>query len=269
MNDAKLYQKSNSLQKRDTLLCLEENIKKIRWQSNSRILDIGCADGSVTKYLKYYIPKDFNKLVGCDISEKMVRFANRHNDDERTSFIVFNIEGEMVDDMMGAFDHVFSFYTVHWIKNQEKAFRNIFNLLTEQGDCLLLFVGQIHIFDIYRILAARRKWSEWLIDVDRYISPYHDSLNPAKEIRQMMESIGFQNIDVRCEDATYTYKDINIFKKSVKAVNPFNIPEGLFEDFMKDYIEVIEEMNLIDKINNNVNISFNYKLIVVYASKST
>lgn len=119
MNNAVLYEKCNSLQKRDALLCLEEYASKMRWKtSKNNILDIGCGDGSVTNMLKKYIPTDF-KLLGCDISEKMVNFANDHHCNEQTSFTVLDIEGDLPEGMKGKFDHVFSFYALHWIIDQE------------------------------------------------------------------------------------------------------------------------------------------------------
>lgn len=56
-----------------------------------------------------------------------------------------------------------------------KAFSNIFELLREGGDCLLVFMGHLPVFDVYRIMSLDRKWSRWVRDVEKYISPYHDS----------------------------------------------------------------------------------------------
>ncbi|CAH0581407.1 unnamed protein product [Chrysodeixis includens] len=269
MNNAELYQKSNNLQKRDAIKFLEEFAPKLNWKkSNNRILDIGCGDGSVTNMLKQYIPVDF-KLLGCDISEKMVNYANDHHCNEQTSFTVLDIEGDLPEGMKGNFDHVFSFYALHWIINQERAFRNIFNLLDYNGECFMIFVAGAPVFDVYRILAHNNKWSTWLQDVDRYISPYHDSQEPAKEIRAMAEKIGFVDIDVDCKDLVFVYEDVDILRKAMTAINPFKVPQELYEDFMDDYLEILKEMQLVDKINNNYGktVPFNYRLLVVYARK--
>lgn len=121
MNNAELYQGNNSLQKRDAIECLEEFADKIKWKKiGDRIIDVGCGDGSVTvNLLREYVPENFEKLLGCDVSEKMVAFANRHHRDERTDFSILDIERKLPKDMRNAFDHVFSFYTLHWIKDQE------------------------------------------------------------------------------------------------------------------------------------------------------
>lgn len=121
MDNAELYQKSNTLQKRDALDALEEYAAKIKWKTNGeKIVDIGCGDGSVTtEILKNYMPIHYKKLVGCDISEKMVHFANENYGNERTSFIVLDIEKYLPEHLRVQFDHVFSFYALHWIKRQK------------------------------------------------------------------------------------------------------------------------------------------------------
>lgn len=119
MNNAELYQNSNNLQKRDALECLQEYSRKIKWKNDASVIDIGCGDGSVTAaILKKFLPNCM-EVVGCDISEQMVQFANKNFSSESTSFIVLDIEGDLPDQMRAEFDHAFSFYTLHWVKQQE------------------------------------------------------------------------------------------------------------------------------------------------------
>lgn len=120
MNNAELYEKNNTLQKRDALQCLQEYGKKIKWKNLDAIIDIGCGDGGVTTdVLKRFIPSNFKKVIGVDISEKMVQFANKHHGDERTIFRVMDIENILSKHLRRTFDHAFSFYTLHWIRDQE------------------------------------------------------------------------------------------------------------------------------------------------------
>ncbi|XP_049868223.1 juvenile hormone acid O-methyltransferase-like isoform X1 [Pectinophora gossypiella] len=213
MDNVELYHYSNKVQKRDAFRCLEEFGKKIKWRNFDKVLDIGCGDGGVTTgILKKFIPDNFKHLVGCDISHRMVEFANRHYGDERTSFMVMDIEGQIPRDLRGAFDHTFSFYTLHWIVDQEAAFTNIYELLGPDGDCLLVFLGNTPLFDVFRILSRRPKWRPYLKDVERFVSPYHDSQDPEKEIRRMMAKIGFKNIDVQCKEMCFVYKTMDDVK---------------------------------------------------------
>lgn len=120
MNEPELYRKSNNLQRRDAITSLEEYSVKMRWKRGDRLIDIGCGDGSVTTdILKTHIPEYFGELIGCDISEKMIAFANARYQDARTKFSVLDIEKEMPDEYKQSFDHAFSFHTLHWIRQQE------------------------------------------------------------------------------------------------------------------------------------------------------
>lgn len=56
-----------------------------------------------------------------------------------------------------------------------KALENIFSLLDYDGECFLTLAGYHTIHDVYRILSRNNKWSTWMKDVEKYISPYHDS----------------------------------------------------------------------------------------------
>lgn len=120
MHEADLYRKSNVMQKRDAMDCLKEYSRRIQWKGfEDRILDIGCGDGSVTvNLLRSHIPGEF-ELIGCDISEEMVRFANENYKDGNTNFIVQDIQAHLNEDLINNFDHVFSFYALHWIKDQK------------------------------------------------------------------------------------------------------------------------------------------------------
>lgn len=118
MYNAELYQEANIVQKRDVIACLDLYAVNIKWKkSNNRIMDVGCGDGSITKILMNYVPTDF-KLVGSDISKNIVKFANKHYSNEKTSFVVLDISGCLPESMKSNFDLVFSFYALHWVLDQ-------------------------------------------------------------------------------------------------------------------------------------------------------
>ncbi|KAF9407855.1 hypothetical protein HW555_012265 [Spodoptera exigua] len=274
MNNAALYEKANSMQKRDALNFLEDISPKLKWKKSiSNILDIGCGDGCVTSMLKKYIPTDF-KLLGCDISEKMVNFANDHHCNEQTSFTVLDIAGDVPEGMKGKFDHVFSFYALHWILDQERAFRNIYDLLSKDGECFTIFVAGAPLFDLYRILSRNNKWSTLLKDVEKYISPYHDSQDPAKEMKKLLDKIGFIDYKVDCKNMVYVYENFSSLwrkktaQQALTAINPFNIPKDKEEDFKQDYLNILKDMKIVSKYDNNeTSVNFKYKLLVVHARK--
>ncbi|XP_063626181.1 juvenile hormone acid O-methyltransferase-like [Cydia splendana] len=270
MNNAELYTKNNALQKKDTLDCLEEFAAIIKWKKyGAKIIDIGCGDGSTTtEILKSFLPEDVDAIVGGDLSEKMVNYANEHYGGERTVFIPLDIQGRLPAELGGRFDHAFSFFTLHWIKRQKAAFSNIYRLLDEGGSCLLLFLGHMPIYDVFRVLARRDRWSAYLNNVDSFTSPYHDSQDPENEVKTLMTRIGFKNVEVRHQDKFFTFSSLDNCKKAVKAVTPFDIPEELWPEYLSDYLQVVRDMRMMD-INNNQHesIKCHYKVIVAMGTK--
>ncbi|KAL4716386.1 hypothetical protein ACJJTC_006748 [Scirpophaga incertulas] len=181
MNDAKLYHANN-------------------FSTKERCI----GDGSVTAHLlKKYIPDNFEKLLGCDINENMVKFANDHHKSDKIMFSVLDIEGNLPENMKRKFDNAFSFYTLHWIMKQETAFKNIFDLMSAGGDCLLMFLCYNPVFDAFRALAHNNKWSSWFQGLGGFISPYHDSQEP-EEVRSLMTKVGFSNIVVKWQQKNTT-----------------------------------------------------------------
>ncbi|XP_045447622.1 juvenile hormone acid O-methyltransferase-like [Melitaea cinxia] len=273
MNNAELYHRYNIITKRDALQCLEEYEKRIKWKKGEiTVIDIGSGDGSVTmNILKKIIPNNCEKLVGCDISEAMVQYANDHYANDHTSFMVLDIERDLPNELRGNFDHAFSFYVLNWIQHQEVAFRNIHDLLSEGGECFLVFLGHMPMFDVYRTLSRSTRWKLWMKDVERFISPYHDCQEPEKKVKQLMTSIGFTSVEVECLQKTFVYPNLDALKGTVKAVIPFQIPKDLDEDFLLDYIKVLQDMHIIDNASSNVDGSikatFNYRLIVAKGRK--
>ncbi|KAF2903031.1 hypothetical protein ILUMI_03149 [Ignelater luminosus] len=276
MNQAFLYSKYNGLQKNDATFVLKNYFRLVQWKKdgNDAILDIGCGAGDVTNDLLLpFLPKNFGKLVGVDLSEDMVEFARTRYKSSKISFEQMNIEAEDIPvDFEEAFDHVFSFYCLHWIQDQRKALSNILKMLRPGGDMLLTFLASNPIFEIYESLSKSGRWESYMENFKNYVSPYQYSSNPDKELKELLEEVGFQTQVCKVEERIYVYPNAAVLKKSVTAVSPFynKIPENLQADYLSDYMTEVKRLNLVEtKDNNNEQrINVPYKLFIVYASKS-
>lgn len=121
MNKAKLYQRSNELQRVDTKLVLSEYAPLIKWNGFDTVMDVGCGTGDVTvDFLLPEIPTTYLKLVGTDISDSMIRYANEtYQNLPRVSFERLDISGAIDAKFLNYFDHVTSFFCLHWVQNQK------------------------------------------------------------------------------------------------------------------------------------------------------
>ncbi|CAD7079460.1 unnamed protein product [Hermetia illucens] len=272
-----LYHRSNDVQRQDAKDILDEYSKVIKWRKDGRdsLLDIGCGSGDVMiDFILPIMPKNFSKLMGVDIAEDMVKHAKLLYQRPKISFDKCNIAGDikaiLVDHSEG-FDHVTSFYCLHWEWNQKKAIKNIFDLLKHDGDCLLVFLAKHPIFDVYKKLSQNNKWAPFMEDVDRFISPYHHRENPAADFNELLKSTGFTTYNVKLVDKTYVYGGLNTLKRNVSAINPFlvNMSPNEREEFFEDYIKTIIHMNISQKDEDENDYKFisSYKLLVAYARK--
>lgn len=130
MNNAKLYQKSNVLQRRDAEILMNE-FSSLFAQQNGKLLDVGCGPGDVMiELLLPHVEHDFDQIVGVDISQEMVEHA-REKYRSMSKFIKFlkvDIESDFLatsktvrrgDELKAeTFDFITSFYCLHWVQNQ-------------------------------------------------------------------------------------------------------------------------------------------------------
>ncbi|EAT42177.1 AAEL006280-PA [Aedes aegypti] len=278
MNKPNLYHRANGVQRRDAKEILDEHGHLLRWKEENEdsLLDIGCGSGDVLiDFVIPMVPPKRARVLGTDVSEQMVRFARKvHSDVENLFFETLDIEGDISSflNKWGCFDHITSFYCLHWVRSQRSAFSNIYNLMAPNGDCLLGFLARNPIFDIYDQLSNSAKWSMYMTDVDKYISPYQYCENPVGEIEEILSSVGFTKYKIHIADKIYVYEGIDSLKKAVQAVNPFSerMPLDLQEDFLNDYIAVVRRMSLSENCCGNENdykFITPYKLVVVYAVK--
>lgn len=125
MNKAKLYSCSNGVQRRDAKEVIEEFGHLIQWREDNRdsLLDIGCGSGDViVDFIYPLMPIKFDRLIGADLSNEMVRFARgQHKKYHKLSFIQMNIESDLTQTLtdIELFDHITSFYCLHWVQNQK------------------------------------------------------------------------------------------------------------------------------------------------------
>lgn len=124
MNTPKIYEKANGVQRRDAFDVINKYICKIQWRpgGNDRVLDIGCGTGDVTfDMVRPMLPPSYGILIGSDISQKMVDHANDTYYDPKVQFTSLDISKKISDDLVEKFDHVFSFYCLHWVQEQRWA----------------------------------------------------------------------------------------------------------------------------------------------------
>lgn len=100
-----------------------------------RVLDMGCGFG---EHCKKIVECGAEKVVGIDISEKMLEVAITENSDLKINYI--NMSMENISQLQEKFDVVISSLAFHYVEDFEGVVKNVYNLLNEKKiNCYRLY----------------------------------------------------------------------------------------------------------------------------------
>ncbi|KAF4522097.1 hypothetical protein B566_EDAN011248, partial [Ephemera danica] len=165
------YIKVNRVQRNDFAKALSK--LSLTWgEEECDVLDVGCGTADGTRHvlrpsLKCKIPR----IVGIDVSQAMVDYARTSCPDE-LKFQVMNIATYEDPRLL-------------------RAIKNMYDLLKPNGEIFLLFNTKAMTFSAEKKIIKKQKWSKYLKDTPIATWPYEESKNPAEELKQIMEFVGF------------------------------------------------------------------------------
>lgn len=97
-----------------------------------RILDLGCGYG---EHCKMFVDRGADRVVGIDISKKMLEIAKAENSDPKIEYR--NMPMENLDAINEPFDLVISSLALHYVEDFTGVAKNVYRLLNKGG--LFLF----------------------------------------------------------------------------------------------------------------------------------
>lgn len=95
---------------------------------NKKILDLGCGFG---EHCKLFVEKGASKVVGIDISIKMLEIARKENNDSKINYI--NMSIEEISSLDEKFDIIISSLAFHYVEDFSNAIKSVYSLLNEDG----------------------------------------------------------------------------------------------------------------------------------------
>lgn len=114
------------------------------------ILDVGCGSGD---FAYYFAKNGAKRVVGIDISERAINYANINNKNKLTEYKNMNIYD--VKNLNEKFDIIISDIVLNYVNDLELSLKNIYNLLEKKG---LFVFSQIHPFSTAPLNG--RAWSK-------------------------------------------------------------------------------------------------------------
>lgn len=211
MDKADLYHQHKMTSMIDSRKVLESFVNVFKWRADGgdSVLDAGCGSGDVTyELLLPFLPANFERLVAVDVSMEMIEFARKKYSHPKLSFQQFDLNAEVEKQALHdakPFDHIFSFYTLHWIHNQKLCMENFYKLLNVGGDMCVMFLAHYPVHTVYLEQSQDTRWAPYMTDVNQIVSPYYYSKNAGEEFQNLLRACGFKEINAKEHDKYQNY----------------------------------------------------------------
>ena len=175
------YARNSSVQ----LSHAERLLLSIPLQGDEKILDIGCGDGKITALLSKRLPH--GAVIGIDPSISMITKAREMLKTRELNNLSF-CEGAAEDFSLNAqFEHIIAIHVMHWIKDQEKALKNIYDHLKSRGHVHLILAPSKEGLPFYK--ALQKTCNMWSEDLGGFINP--QQVYDVETYRKLMVGAGF------------------------------------------------------------------------------
>ncbi|XP_040071920.1 juvenile hormone acid O-methyltransferase-like [Ixodes scapularis] len=160
-------------------------------KDDKQFIDLGCGPGDIAR--DGLLPRCLlcRRIVAVDLSRDMVEFANTHYGHPKIIYDVLDIVADEVADFAvryGRFDRVYSFFCFNWVKDQEKAFKNMAELMKPGAERLLWFFASSPHIRFRQMLVEMEPWKKYAKVAERCIPPTIN-MNGKDEIASYISSL--------------------------------------------------------------------------------
>ncbi|GFU23595.1 methyltransf_25 domain-containing protein [Nephila pilipes] len=191
--DADLYDRRQPLD--SVIYFLTVTLKELKWNDGRKnvVMDVGCGPGNTT--IEWILPlfSNLEKLIALDSLPSMIEIATAKNCHPKVEYYIadFN-DRSAVERWKGEITKLISVNCFHWLKDQEKCFQLVYDLLQPGGEAACYFLLESYFYDAMIQIKSDPKWKDHLEDVDMCIPESHFNKYDSSHYRKMVENIGFE-----------------------------------------------------------------------------
>ncbi|CAN7938357.1 unnamed protein product, partial [Ixodes hexagonus] len=175
---------------------------------NQQYLDLGCGTGHFTREVLLNRCLSIARIVAADVAVDMIQFAHDHCSHPRITYDLLDIREDVSGFVAkhGKFDRVYSFFALHWMKDQLTTFKNIANLLADDGECLLLFAARTTWLTVYRRLTEKHPGELYSQVLDTIIPQSQDVKDKVGLTSYILNALKSANLKPQtCEVLSFEY----------------------------------------------------------------
>jgi len=223
--DAHHYMENSSVQ----LRLAEDVLSMHKFLGNEEILDVGCGEGKLTAKLASNVPR--GSVCGIDPSSSMIKLAGETYNSRDNFNITFEIGSAENINAERQFDLITVFSSLHWVKGQEEALKNMVSALKVKGRLLILTFPQESPY--YRVLEEVIHSSKWLQHSDSSACRYWLT---SEQYELIISKLKLKKLFLKTYREIAIYQNENHFKDYVKGWLPclITLPENLHDEFLTD-----------------------------------
>ncbi|XP_011702533.1 PREDICTED: uncharacterized protein LOC105458715 isoform X2 [Wasmannia auropunctata] len=220
------YVSSNVMQKRAVLMIVNEFVKNLKSISGT-CMDVGCGPGNITR---------------TDVSVAMIEYAKKaYCDNKRLEFEILDIQTKSLPEKyISKFNHIFSFFTLHWCNEIRTAFENMYCMLQPGGTIFILFpLSHDTFYNPLKNIARDARFAPYFQNLEKRLSPLYDSVFPRENLKNLLESVGF-NVQ-HCSLRELDFSDLlntDTFLNSIMSICNFidAMPPERQEEFKVEFL---------------------------------
>ncbi|CAN7947991.1 unnamed protein product, partial [Ixodes pacificus] len=130
---------------------------------SQQFIDLGCGTGDFTRQELLPRCQPCRRMVATDVSPRMVKYAQKNFAHPQIAYEVHDIESDVsgLVKKYGKFERVYSFFVLNWAEDLGAALRNVAALMTDEGECLLVFAARLSFFVVWRKIVELDRWKPY------------------------------------------------------------------------------------------------------------
>lgn len=224
---------------------------KVPASERNQYLDVGCGWGMFTRDALLEHVRPCRRIVAIDRSETLIKYAREHASHADICYELADIEvgdPQMLLTKYGPFSRIYSFLALQCVRDLKAAYRNMFDLLEEGGECAIVSLTGSVITDVMYQLSNMEQWKRDVPDPRQLYSERFFFCQPIvqekviNEEREAVLAAGLELVSCSVYDSMWTLPDVDawidtyvpVFKLEAK------IPEGLRRTFRRDCRALLE-----------------------------
>lgn len=226
------YAHQSSLQ----LAMANEQLRSLTLRGDERVLDVGCGDGKITAQIAERVPA--GSVIGVDPSKDMIAFASNHFPPQSHPNLRFEVADARRLPFPNEFDLVVTFNALHWVPEQEMAWRSIHAALKAGGRVIGRMVSEGSRKSLEDVLEETRQQPRWEKYFGGFRQPFvHLTI---EEYRDLVQRCGFEVQRVSVANKAWDFQSragFTAFGEATFVEWTRRIPKAEWHEFINDVLD--------------------------------